>query len=108
MSGITERSFIASLTAAISDIDPRPTREEVVAKALWLAQGLGFTDPLDNAVEQAMISVSTRMGEGVSIVGNESHHDPAWVDKLSSAGNLSAEEFRARFQYLTGAARGEQ
>jgi len=79
--GITERSFIASLTAAISDIDPRPTHEDVIAKAQWLAQGLGFIEPVHNAVEQAMISVSTRMGEGVSIIGDESPHDPDWVEK---------------------------
>lgn len=81
MAGITERNFIAALTAAISDADPRPTRAEVETKASALASLLGYTGQTGNSVEQAMISVSTRMGEGVAIVGDESGHDPDWVDK---------------------------
>lgn len=80
---ITEKSFIASLTAAISDRDPRPTAEEVHQLALTLAPIYGFDEPVDNAVQQALISVSTRMGEGVSIIGNESPHDPLWAEKRS-------------------------
>ena len=32
----------------------------------------------------------------------EDFEDPAWVEKLARAGNMTAEEFRDRFGYLTG------
>lgn len=75
MPGISEKSFITSLTAAISDREPRPTQDEVEQLARALARCLGYEGPVKNAVQQAMISVSTRMGEGVSIIGTESKHD---------------------------------
>jgi hypothetical protein len=83
--GITEKSFIASLTAAISDSDPRPTQDEVMQLAEAMALLQRFNGPIENAVQQAMISVSTRMGEGVSIVGRESEHDPQWMEKRQVA-----------------------
>lgn len=85
MAGTTEKNFTAALTAAISDIEPRPTAAEVRSKAIALAKVLEYGQPIENAVQQAMIAVSTRMGEGVSIVGNESLHDPDWVSKRTWA-----------------------
>jgi 6-phosphofructokinase 1 len=32
----------------------------------------------------------------------EDFEDPAWVEKLALAGNMTAREFRERFGYLTG------
>jgi 6-phosphofructokinase len=32
----------------------------------------------------------------------EDFEDPAWVEKLARAGNMTADEFRDRFGYLTG------
>jgi Z1 domain len=81
MAGLPERNFVAALTASVSHLDPLPTKEDVITKANVLAEVLGYDGSLDSAVEQAMISVNTRMGAGVSIVGYETPHDAEWVQK---------------------------
>lgn len=85
MSGLTEKSLVASLTALVSDRDPRPTKEEVTQLAQILAHSSGYVGSVENAVEQAMISISTRMSEGISILGKESQHDPDWGQKRDIA-----------------------
>jgi len=81
MPGIPERNFVAALTAAVSHLDPLPTRDDVVSKANELATVLAYAGSLESAVDQAMISINTRMGAGVSIEGRESPHDSDWVQK---------------------------
>jgi len=81
MAGLPERNFVTVLTGAVSHLDPLPTREDVVAKAQILAVLLDYGGSLESAVEQAMVSVTTKMGAGVSIEGRETEHDAEWVKK---------------------------
>lgn len=81
MAGIPERNFVVALTAAVSHVDPLPTRDDVVGTANALARAFRYTGSLESAVDQAMISINTRMGVGVSIEGRESPHDSDWVQK---------------------------
>jgi hypothetical protein len=76
-----ERAFVATLTAWGIRLDPLPTREDLFAKAQELAPVLEYGGSLESAVEQAMVSVSTKMGAGVSIEGRETEHDAEWVMK---------------------------
>lgn len=81
MQGITENSFIATLTAAVGDNDPPLTEEEVRLKAVQMAAILNFGGSVENAVHQALISIVTRMGQGVSIIDTTAQHDEEWVRK---------------------------
>ncbi len=85
MGHLPERNFVAALTAAVSHLDPLPTRENVVAKAQAWAPFLGYDGSLESAGDHAMVSVNTRMGAGVSIVGRETPHDAEWVQKKEIA-----------------------
>lgn len=89
MNGIPERNYVATLTAAVSHLDPLPTRDDVTAQAVALAQLLNYQGSVEAAVDQAMISITTRMGAGVSIEGTESPHDSQWVQKQNIEWNYT-------------------
>jgi hypothetical protein len=58
-----------------------PTREQVEEKAKQIAAIFGYTGDLRNIITEAMISVDTRMGAGVSLVDVAAKHDDQWVRK---------------------------
>ena len=76
-----ENNLTSSLIAGLGNLTEVPTREDVESKARQLAQIFGYDGDLRNIIAQAMISVDTRMGVGVSLVDVEANHDAEWVYK---------------------------
>ena len=76
-----EKNFKSALITALSLADGIPNREEVEQKAAGLAAVFGYQGDLSTVVEEALIAVVTRMGEGVSLVDVEAEHDQEWVHK---------------------------
>lgn len=76
-----EKNFTSSLITALSTLSDTPTRAEVEKKATDLAALFNYNGSLDAVIEEAMIAVDTRMGEGVSLIDVEAEHDEEWVSK---------------------------
>ena len=76
-----EKNFTISLISLLSLSSDTPTRAEVEEKATNLAAMSNYNGSLDTVVEEAMIAVDTRMGEGVSLIDVEAEHDEEWVRK---------------------------
>src|SRR3546814_9555643 len=70
-----------------------PTREQVEEKARQIAAIFGYTGDLRNIVTEAMISVDTRMGAGVSLVDVTAKHDDQWVHKREDVAWTYAESY---------------
>jgi len=81
MSITEERNIANALISGLANMPQTPTREQVVEKARQIAAIFGYTGDLRNIVSEAMISVDTRMGAGVSLVDVTSKHDEQWVHK---------------------------
>lgn len=79
---ITEQRNIANaLISGLANMTETPTREQVEEKARQIAAIFGYTGDLRNIITDAMISVDTRMGAGVSLVDVTAKHDDQWVHK---------------------------
>ena len=76
-----EKNFKSALITALSLADGIPDREEVEQKAAGLAAVFGYQGDLSSVVDEALIAVVTRMGEGISLVDVEAEHDQEWVHK---------------------------
>ncbi len=78
-----ERNITNALISGLSNKSKSeiPTREEVEEKAKKIAEVFGYTGELANVVTEALEAVVTRMGEGVSLVGEDADHDPLWIEK---------------------------
>jgi hypothetical protein len=76
-----EQNIANSLISGLSNMTETPTREQVEEKAQQIAAIFGYTGDLRNIVTEAMISVDTRMGAGVSLVDVAAKHDEEWVHK---------------------------
>ncbi len=76
-----ERNIANALISGLANASETPTREDVEQKAKQLAAIFGYTGDLRNIVTEAMISVDTRMGAGVSLVDIAAKHDEQWVGK---------------------------
>lgn len=76
-----ERNIANALISGLNNMAETPTRELVVEKAGQIAAIFGYTGDLRNIITEAMISVDTRMGAGVSLVDVTSKHDEQWVHK---------------------------
>ncbi len=76
-----ERNFANALISGLANMADTPTREEVEEKARQLASVFGYMGDLRNIVTEAMESVVTRMGAGVSLVDVNATHDDQWVYK---------------------------
>ena len=74
-----ERNIANSLISGLANMPETPTREQVEEKARQIAAIFGYTGDLRNIVTEAMISVDTRMGAGVSLVDVTAKHDDQWV-----------------------------
>ncbi|WP_027136386.1 Z1 domain-containing protein [Geminicoccus roseus] len=84
MSAITiteERNIANALISGLANLAETPTREQVEEKAKQIAAIFGYTGDLRNITTEAMISVDTRMGAGVSLVDVTAKHDDQWVHK---------------------------
>lgn len=76
-----ERNIANALISGLANMAEAPTREQVEEKARQIAAIFGYTGDLRNIVTEAMISVDTRMGAGVSLVDVTAKHDDQWVHK---------------------------
>ena len=80
-----EKNFTSSLITALHLIGHTPTRQEVEEKARNLSDLFNYKGSLDAPVEEALVSVDSRMGLGVSLVDVEAEHDADWVYKRSDS-----------------------
>ncbi|KVR02198.1 endonuclease [Burkholderia ubonensis] len=76
-----ERNIANALISGLANMTETPTRAQVEEKAQQIAAIFGYTGDLRNIVTEAMFSVDTRMGEGVSLVDITAKHDEEWVRK---------------------------
>jgi hypothetical protein len=76
-----ERNIANALISGLANLTETPTREQVEEKAQQIAAIFGYTGDLRNIITEAMISVDTRMGAGVSLVDVAAKHDDQWVRK---------------------------
>lgn len=76
-----EKNITNALISGLANLPHTPTLDEVEEKAKQLAGLFGYTGDLRNIVTEALISVETRMGAGVSLVDVKSKHDDQWVQK---------------------------
>ena len=76
-----ERNIAIALISGLGNITETPTREQVEEKAKQIAAIFSYTGDLRNIITEAMISVDTRMGVGVSLVDIDAKHDDQWVHK---------------------------
>ncbi|MBU0723348.1 MAG: Z1 domain-containing protein [Alphaproteobacteria bacterium] len=76
-----ERNIANALISGLANLTDTPTRQQVEDKAKQIASIFGYTGDLRNIITEAMISVDTRMGAGVSLVDIAARHDDQWVRK---------------------------
>ena len=76
-----ERNIANALISGLANMKETPTCEQVEMKAQQIAELFGYTGDLRNIITEAMISVDTRMGAGVSLVDPAAKHDDQWVRK---------------------------
>lgn len=82
MTAVTqERNISNALISGLANMPETPTREQVEEKAKQIAVIFGYEGDLRNIVAEAMESVVTRMGAGVSLVDVDAKHDDQWVHK---------------------------
>lgn len=88
-----ERNIANALISGLANMAETPTREQVEEKAIEIATIFGYTGDLRNIVTEAMISVDTRMGAGVSLVDVTAKHDDQWVHKRDDVAWTYAESY---------------
>ncbi|MDR3300862.1 MAG: Z1 domain-containing protein [Candidatus Accumulibacter sp.] len=76
-----ERNIANALISGLANSPETPTREQVEGKARQIAAIFGYTGDIRNIVTEAMISVDTRMGAGVSLVDVAARHDDQWIHR---------------------------
>jgi hypothetical protein len=76
-----ERNIANALISGLANLTDTPTRKQVEEKAQQIAAIFGYTGDLRNIITEAMISIDTRMGAGVSLVDVAAKHDDQWVRK---------------------------
>lgn len=76
-----ERNIANALISGLANMTETPTREQVEDKAQQIATIFGYTGDLRNIITEAMISVDTRMGAGVSLIDVTAKHDDQWIRK---------------------------
>lgn len=82
ITAITEEQNITNaLISGLANMAETPTREQVEQKAKQIAEIFAYTGDLRNIVIEAMVSVDTRMGTGISLVDTTAKHDDQWVHK---------------------------
>ncbi|MDX5629989.1 MULTISPECIES: Z1 domain-containing protein [unclassified Brenneria] len=76
-----ERNIANALISGLANMAETPTRDQVEEKARQIASIFGYTGDLRNIVTEAMESVVTRMGAGISLVDVNAKHNDQWVHK---------------------------
>ena len=76
-----ERNIANALISGLASMAETPTRDQVEEKARQIAAIFGYAGDLRNIVTEAMESVVTRMGAGISLVDVNATHDDQWVHK---------------------------
>ncbi|MFG9303722.1 Z1 domain-containing protein [Pseudomonas aeruginosa] len=76
-----ERNIANALISGLANMAETPTRDQVEEKARQIASIFGYAGDLRNIVTEAMESVVTRMGAGISLVDASAKHDDQWVHK---------------------------
>lgn len=76
-----EKNLTVSLITLLATLKEAPTKDIIIKKAEALANISGYRGNLDPIINEAMIAVDSRMGEGVSLVDIEAKHDAEWVFK---------------------------
>ncbi len=76
-----EQNVTAAVIALLDNLPEFSTHEQVEELVRRIAEVSGFTGDLRNIINEAMISVVTRMGAGVSLVDVTAKHDDQWVRK---------------------------
>ncbi|MCB0187375.1 MAG: hypothetical protein KDE31_24070, partial [Caldilineaceae bacterium] len=76
-----ERNIANALISGLANMAETPTREQVEEKGRQIAAIFGYAGDLRNIVTEAMESVVTRMGAGISLVDVNAKHDDQWVHK---------------------------
>jgi len=80
-----KRAILRPLLEKFSDPNQLPTKDQVVDLARRLADALDYDGDIDDLAEEALAIITTTMGEGVSLVDQDSHHDEQWVQKRGVA-----------------------
>jgi len=88
-----EKNIASALISGLGNLAEPPTRDQVEEKARQLAQIFGYTGDLRNIIAEAMISVDTRMGAGVSLVDVAAKHDDQWVHKREGIAWIYADAY---------------
>lgn len=76
-----ERNIANALISGLANMAETPTRDQVEEKARQIAAIFGYAGDLRNIVTEAMESVVTRMGAGISLVDVNAKHDDQWIHK---------------------------
>lgn len=76
-----EKNITNALISVLSDFSDIPTRQVVESKANELAEIFNYTGSIQNIVMEALNSITTSMGQGVSLIDIEAEHDIEWVRK---------------------------
>lgn len=79
-----ERNITNALISGLSNLSEPPTREQVEEMAKKISDIFGYTGDQRNIITEAMESVVTRMGTGVSLIDVRAKHDDQWVHKRES------------------------
>ena len=78
-----EISFTITLinTIKVKFPESAPTQEQIEQLASELSNIMGYPGSLKSPIEEALMSVDSRMGLGVSLVNSDADHDEEWVHK---------------------------
>ena len=74
-----EREVARTVIRWLDNRQPTPTEQEIEETAQLVADALGYSVDIRSVVTEALISVTTRMGAGVSLVDVKAHHNDQWV-----------------------------
>jgi hypothetical protein len=77
-----QKNFTSALISGLANRQPPPTRAEVEETAKQMAAILGYGGDLGSPIEDTLVAIDSRMGAGVSLVG-DAKHDEEWVLKRS-------------------------
>lgn len=76
-----EKLVLATLITALEDPDKAPSREAIKAKAIILADVLGYSGDLQSIITEAEAVIPSHMNPGVSLIDVDAAHDEDWVHK---------------------------
>lgn len=93
-----ERNFRNGLIAALSNRSEVPTLQEVEQLASQMAPIFNVSGDLKDAINEALTSVVTRMGAGVSLVDAKANHDDQWVRRREDITWTYSEAYEAHLQ----------